>query len=190
MDNINPVVCVFCGSSHGSDAAHASAARRMGTLIGEHGFDLLFGGGYVGLMGEVARSAREAGARVTGVLPEFLRYLEPPSPRDESVIFTADLQERKRVMLSKSDAFVVLAGGLGTLDEFFEVITSAQLGELPKPVVLVDHAGFYASLEALLARIVSEGFARPDIRSLYRRVERPEEAIDLLRERLGRPARA
>jgi uncharacterized protein (TIGR00730 family) len=93
-------------------------------------------------------------------------------------------------MLSKSDAFVVLAGGLGTLDEFFEVITSAQLGELPKPVVLVDHAGFYASLEALLARIVSEGFARPDIRSFYRRVERPEEAIDLLRERLGRPARA
>src|SRR5262249_25454973 len=110
MENNKPTICVFCGSSQGSDASHAQAARRFGTLIGTRGCSLLFGGGYVGLMGEVAHAARLAGAHVTGVLPEFLRHLEPPSQDAQKMIITSDLQERKRLMLAYSDAFAVLPG--------------------------------------------------------------------------------
>ena len=180
MDNNKPVICVFCGSSHGRDAAYASAARRLGTLIGENGYDLVFGGGYVGLMGEVAHAARIAGAKITGVLPEFLRHLEPPAENEETVILTPDLQERKRLMLSMADAFVALPGGLGTMDEFFEVVTSAQLGELHKPVVLLDTGGFFTTLKALLDHIVAQGFARKDISELYRIVPTPEDVIEAL----------
>ncbi|HEX4296010.1 MAG TPA: TIGR00730 family Rossman fold protein, partial [Rhizomicrobium sp.] len=121
MDN-KPTICVFCGSSPGSDPAYARDAARFGTLLAEHGCNLLFGGGYVGLMGEVAHAARQGGALVTGVLPDFLRHLEPPSHDAQRIVITPDLQERKRLMLSLSDGFAVLPGGLGTLDEFFEVI--------------------------------------------------------------------
>lgn len=190
MDNTKPVICVFCGSSHGSDAAFASAARRLGTLIGENGFNLVFGGGYVGLMGEVAHAAREAGARITGILPGFLRHLEPPAENEEKVVLTADLQDRKKLMLSLADAFVILPGGLGTLDEFFEVMTSAQLGALSKPIVLLDSAGFFAPLQALLDQIVARGFARQEIVALYRHVRTPEQAMEFINAKLRRPARA
>ena len=176
-----PVLCVFCGSSDGRDAAHAAAARRLGTLIGENGYDLVFGGGYVGLMGEVAHAARMAGAKITGVLPEFLRHLEPPAENEEELVLTADLQERKRLMLSMADAFVALPGGLGTMDEFFEVLTSAQLGELHKPIVLLDSGGFFAHLKVLLDHIVAEGFARKDIAELYHIASKPEDVMEALR---------
>jgi hypothetical protein len=188
MDNTKPVVCVFCGSSHGRDTAYASAARRMGTLIGENGYDLVFGGGYVGLMGEVAHAAREAGAKVTGVLPEFLRYLEPPVENEEKVILTPDLQQRKNLMLSMADAFVALPGGLGTMDEFFEVITSAQLCVFAKPIVLLNTLGFFTALEALLEHIVAEGFARKGISELYHIASTPEEVIEALRRARNRAA--
>ena len=186
MDNTKPVICVFCGSSYGRDATYASAARRLGTLIGENGYDLVFGGGYVGLMGEVAHAAREGGAKVTGVLPEFLRHLEPPAENEETVILTPDLQQRKNLMLSMADAFVALPGGLGTMDEFFEVLTSAQLGELHKPIVLLDTGGFFTTLKALLDHIVAQGFARKDISELYRIVRAPEDVM----QALGSPPRA
>ena len=176
---------MFCGSSHGSDAAYAAAARRFGTLLGSHGFSLLFGGGYIGLMGEVAHAARLAGAHVTGVLPEFLRHLEPPSQDAQKMIITADLQERKRLMLSLSDAFAVLPGGLGTLDEFFEVVTSAQLNALAKPIVVLDTAGFFEPLETLLSHVVAQGFAGEKIASLYHRATTPEAAIAYIEQSLG-----
>jgi uncharacterized protein (TIGR00730 family) len=186
MENNKPTICVFCGSSHGSDASYAVAARRFGTLIAERGFSLLFGGGYVGLMGEVAHAARLGGAYVTGVLPEFLRHLEPPSRDAQKMVVTADLQERKRLMLSYADAFAVLPGGLGTLDEFFEALTSAQLNALSKPVVLLDTAGFFAPLEALLAHVVARSFADRKIATLYHRAATPEDAIDYIQRALGR----
>lgn len=190
MDNTKPVICVFCGSSHGRDTAYASAARRLGTLIGENSYDLVFGGGYVGLMGEVAHAARQTGAKVTGVLPEFLRHLEPPAENEETVILTPDLQERKNLMLSMADAFVVLPGGLGTMDELFEVLTSAQLRVFAKPIVVVNTGGYFASLGALLEQIVAEGFARPDIGALYRMSPTPEDAMAFLTQSLGSPPRA
>jgi hypothetical protein len=189
MENNRPTICVFCGSSHGSDASYAIAARRFGTLIAERGFSLLFGGGYIGLMGEVAHAARLGGAHVTGVLPEFLRHLELPSQDAQKMVITADLQERKRLMLAYSDAFAVLPGGLGTLDEFFEAVTSAQLNALGKPVVLLDTGGFFGPLEALLAHVVAKDFAGERIGSLYHRAATPEDAIAYVEQKLGRAPR-
>jgi uncharacterized protein (TIGR00730 family) len=186
MEKTRPKICVFCGSSPGRSAAYADAARRLGTLIGARGFDLVFGGGYVGLMGEVAHAAKLAGAHVTGVLPAFLRHLEPPSAEEEVVLLTSDLQERKREMLARADAFVVLPGGLGTLDEFFEVVTSAQLQAVDKPMVVIDTDGFYAPLEALIRNVVAQGFAGENAAALYTRTATPDEAMDLLSKRLGR----
>jgi uncharacterized protein (TIGR00730 family) len=140
-------------------------------------------------MGEVAHAARLAGAHVTGVLPEFLRHLEPPSRDAQKMIVTADLQERKRLMLAYSDAFAVLPGGLGTLDEFFEAVTSAQLNALDKPIVLLDTDGFFVPLEALLGHVVAKGFAGEQIAALYHRAATPENAIAYLEQKLGRAPR-
>jgi uncharacterized protein (TIGR00730 family) len=186
MDNSKLKICVFCGSSHGSDAAYARDARRFGRLLGERGFDMVFGGGYIGLMGEVAHAAREAGAHVTGVLPDFLRHLEPPSHDAHRMIVTPDLQERKRLMLELSDGFAVLPGGLGTYDEFFEVFTSAQLNVFDKPIVLLDTEGVFAPLAALIEDVVGQGFAGERVRTLYDRAPTPEQAIERLAERVRR----
>ena len=136
-------------------------------------------------MGETARAVRASGRRVVGILPEFLRYLEPPLAKGETLEITANLQDRKRRMLSMADGFVVLPGGLGTLDEFFEVITSAQLNVLPKPIAVVDTDGFYAPLRTLLEHVVAKGFVRPENLALCRFVASPEEALDVMRETVG-----
>ncbi|HVV64339.1 MAG TPA: TIGR00730 family Rossman fold protein [Rhizomicrobium sp.] len=189
MDNSKPAICVFCGSSHGADARYADAARDLGRTIAENGYNLIFGGGYVGLMGEVAHAARLAGAGVTGVLPEFLRHVEPPAETEEKIVITSDLFERKRLMLRAADAFIVLPGGLGTLDEFFEVMTSVQLDVFRKPVVLLDVGGYFDALEALLADIVRQGFARRSAAELYRRADSPGEAVEIVSRALGRAAK-
>ena len=180
-----PTICIFCGSSYGSDPAYAGAARQMGTLIGEAGMDMAFGGGDIGLMGETARAVRKAGRKVTGILPEFLRHLEPPVIDGETVEIAADLQERKRRMLALADGFVILPGGLGTLDEFFEVVTSAQLHVFAKPIVVIDADGFYAPLKALLEHVVARGFAKPASLDLCRFVATPQEALTAIREGLA-----
>ncbi len=183
-----PTICVFCGSSPGGNPAYAEAARRMGTLLGEAGFSLVFGAGNVGLMGETARAARDAGASVIGILPAFLRHLEPPLKSAEELIVTPDLQQRKARMLALARAFVILPGGLGTLDEYFEVVTSAQLGALGKPIVVVNTAGYYDPLKALLAHVVREGFAHADIERLQHFVATPEDAIARLTALVKLPA--
>ena len=173
-------VCVFCGSSYGGDPAFAAAAKRLGRLIAENGHALVFGGGNVGLMGEVARAARDGGAPVTGILPEFLKHLEPPLESREIVEITPDLQERKKRMMELADAFVVLPGGPGTLDEYFEVVTSAQLRVFEKPIVVVDVKGYFAPLQALVAHVVANGFARAETLALTTTVPSPDAAIELI----------
>ena len=170
-------ICVFCGSSPGKNPAYAAAARELGRLIGERGHTLVFGGGAVGLMGEVALAAREARAPIIGILPAFLRGLEPPLKSAEELIITPDLQQRKSRMLALADAFVILPGGLGTLDEYFEVITTTQLRVHAKPIIVVDVANYYAPLRALLERVVAQGFARAEIASYHAFVATPLEAI-------------
>jgi uncharacterized protein (TIGR00730 family) len=178
-------VCVFCGSSPGAKPVYAQAARELGQLLGENGYRLVFGGGGIGLMGEVARAARDAGAPVIGILPAFLRSLEPPLKSAEELIVTPDLQQRKARMLAIADAFVILPGGLGTLDEYFEVITTTQLRVHAKPIVVVNVEGYFDPLKVLLDRVVEQGFARMEIASYHEFVATPAEAIERLRHLLG-----
>ncbi len=178
-------VCVFCGSSYGSDPAYAAAAKRLGERLAASGYSLIFGGGNVGLMGEVARAVRDGGAPVKGILPEFLEHLEPPLATREEVVITADLQSRKSLMLSLADAFVVMPGGLGTFDEYFEILTSAQLHVFSKPIVLIDIAGFFVPLKALLDQVIAKGFARPDIFTRQHVVSSADAAIATLNRLLA-----
>lgn len=177
-------VCVFCGSSPGAKPVYAEAARELGQQLGKNGYRLVFGGGGVGLMGEVARAARAAGAPVIGVLPAFLRSLEPPLKSAEELIITPDLQLRKARMLALADAFVILPGGLGTLDEYFEVITTTQLRVHAKPIIVVSIEGYFDPLKALLDRVVEQGFARLEIASYHEFVATAAEAVDRLKHLL------
>jgi uncharacterized protein (TIGR00730 family) len=177
-------ICVFCGSSPGTNPAYAEVARELGRLIGEQEHTLVFGGGGVGLMGEVARAARGAGAPIIGILPAFLRQLEPPLKSAEELIITPDLQLRKARMLALADAFVILPGGLGTLDEYFEVITSTQLKVHAKPIILVNVEGYFAPLKALLDHVVAHGFAHADIAGYHDFVATPAEAMERIKSRL------
>jgi uncharacterized protein (TIGR00730 family) len=181
-------ICVFCGSSHGKNPRYAEAARKMGALLAEHGFSVVFGGGGLGLMGETARAARDAGARVQGILPDFLKHLEPPLDTGERVTLTPDLFTRKERMIGLADGFAVLPGGNGTMDEFFEILTSAQLGLHRKPIVVVNVAGYFDPLLKLLDHIVAEEFAKPDIRNLFHVCATPEEAVRLFGDLLQRAA--
>lgn len=182
-------VCVFCGSSKGRDPAYAKAASVLGAAIGAEGWGLIFGGGNIGLMGEVAEAAYHSGASVKGIMPLFLRHLEPPLKHGEKLEFTPDLQKRKRQMLAEADAFIILPGGLGTLDEFFEVVTSAQLGVFAKPIVVLNTKNYFAPLRALLRHIVREGFARANIVKLFVFVATPKAAMKAITRPVGREAR-
>lgn len=186
MEKTKPAICVFCGSSHGARPAYAAAASRLGTLIAQRGFSLVFGGGNVGLMGEVARAAHAGGARVLGVLPSFLQHLEQPLKTAEELVVVPDMQQRKSIMLARSDAFISLPGGLGTFDEIFEVLSTAQLQVHNKPLVLVDTEGYFTQFEPLIARIVREGFAIRSIENFYRIVPTPEAALDFVAAALGK----
>jgi uncharacterized protein (TIGR00730 family) len=154
-------------------------------MLGENGYRLVFGGGGVGLMGEVARAARDAGAPVIGILPEFLRSLEPPLKSAEELIITPDLQQRKARMLALANAFVILPGGLGTLDEYFEVITTTQLRVHAKPIIVINIEGYFDPLKALLDSVVEQGFARMEIASYHEFVATPVDAMERLKHLLG-----
>ena len=176
---------MFCGAFFGADERYRAAAKRLGERIAARGFSLVFGGGGPGLMGVVARTVRDGGARVVGILPEFLRGVEQPPDWEQELIITPDLQLRKTRMLAMADAFVLLPGGAGTMDEFFEVVTSAQLRVLAKPIVLVNVAGFFEPLNALMRHLVTQGFAQPNVLELYTTVDTPEAAIEAVEIKLG-----
>ena len=155
-----PAICVFCGASFGSSPRFRDAAAAMGAGIAAMGASLVFGGGGLGLMGVVASAAQAGGAPVQGIIPAFLQSLEPPVSAEEKLNVTPRIQERKALMLEMSDAFVVLPGGLGTFDEFFEVATEAQLGVHRKPIIVVNVDGYYDALDTMLHATVEAGFAK------------------------------
>jgi uncharacterized protein (TIGR00730 family) len=185
MDKKKPAICVFCGSSYGDDAAFRDAARTIGTGIARLGFSMVFGGGGMGLMGDVARAAMAGGAEVQGIMPAFLQALEPEVSPQEKLIVTPHMQERKTLMLQMSDAFVVLPGGLGTYDEFFEVATEAQLGVHAKPIIVVNVNGYYDALDAMMHDMVNKGFAREMILKLYHLADGAEAALEMLEGRIS-----
>ena len=163
-------VCVFCGSRPGVRPAYAAAAAATGAMLARNGWRLVYGAGDVGLMGEVARAAMAAGGATMGVIPIHLIAREQGRRDLAQFVVTEDMHERKKVMFMNSDAVVVLPGGAGSLDEFFEVLTWAQLGLHRKPVLLLDTEGFWAPLAGLLDHVVAEGFAEVSLLGLVGRV--------------------
>jgi uncharacterized protein (TIGR00730 family) len=182
-------ICVFCGSSFGKDPAFRDAARAIGSGIAKMGYSLVFGGGGLGLMGEVAKAVLEGGSEIQGIMPAFLQALEPEVSPQEKLIVTPHMQERKALMLQMSDAFLVLPGGLGTFDEFFEVATEAQLGVHEKPIIVVNINGYFDALDAMLHSIVKHDFAKETILQLYYLADGAESALEILEGALDAPSR-
>ena len=159
-------VCVFCGSSSGRLPVYADAAREMGAELVRRGLGLVYGGGSVGLMGAVADAVLEAGGEAIGVLPRGLARKEFAHDGLTELHLVGSMHERKALMSSLADGFVVLPGGLGTLEELFEVLTWSQLGIHRKPVGLVDVRGYWTGLRTLLRHGVEEGFIRAEYAGL------------------------
>jgi uncharacterized protein (TIGR00730 family) len=154
-------LCVFCGSSTGSDPLFAAAARAFGTALARRGTTLIYGGGHVGLMGVVADAVLAGNGRVIGVIPEKLAERELAHTKLSELIVLGTMHERKAKMASLAEAFVALPGGLGTLDELFEIWTWAQLGFHDKPIGLLNVGGFFTPLLALTEHMARSGFVRP-----------------------------
>lgn len=157
-------VCVFCGARPGNRPAFARDARALGRVIAAEGWRLVYGAGDVGLMGEVARAALAQGGQTMGVIPTHLLGREQGRRDLAQLVITENMHERKKVMFMNSDVIVVLPGGAGTLDEFFEVLTWRQIGLHEKPIFLLDTEGYWQPLLALLQTLVTEGFAEPELR--------------------------
>ena len=173
-------VCVYCGSNRGARPEYAAAATRLGRLLGERGIGLVYGGGNVGLMGVLADAALAAGAAVIGVIPQALvdREVAHQGLTEQRVV--GSMHERKALMAELADAFIALPGGLGTLDELFEIWTWSQLGFHGKPCGLLDVAGYFQPLVAFLDRAVAEGFVRRQHRDTLHVEADPERLLALL----------
>ena len=167
-------ICVYCGSNSGADPAYAQAARKLGALIAKDNVGLVYGGGSLGLMGELARSVLEHGGRVTGIIPGFLSERERMLRDVDELIVVEDMHQRKKLMFDRSDAFVALPGGIGTLEELVEQLTWAQLGRHTKPIVLVDVEGFWTPFVELIGHMKAQSFIRPnmDVQLPHRRSRR------------------
>ena len=178
-------VCVFCGSRPGSDPAYQAAAEQLGQGLAQRGWRLVYGAGDVGLMGSVARSAQAAGGKTFGVIPQHLVNREVGKSDLTTYVVTETMHERKKVMFMNADAVIVLPGGAGSLDEFFEVLTWRQLGLHTKPIVLLDADGYWQPLVALIDHVVAERFADPSLRAMVEVATDVPGAINLLRGAAG-----
>ena len=183
MDRMNEIktVCVYCGSGSGSNPRFVEAAIALGKIFAENDIRLVYGGGSVGLMGAVARSVLDHGGSVTGIIPDFLRARENSLTRVQEMIVTPDMHERKRQMFERSDAFVALPGGVGTLEELVEQLTWQQLGRHSKPVLLANIDNFWEPLLALPAHTRSTAFIRPSLPLEVLQAERIEDILPRLR---------
>ena len=153
-------ICVYCGSSPGVDPELISLARRFGRGLAERGYQLVFGGVGLGLMGAVADGALSAGGRVVGIIPKPLLEMEVAHAHLAELHVVADMHERKRMMADRADGFVILPGGCGTMDEFFEIFTWAQLGFHEKPIAILNGNDYYEPLLALMRQMVRAGFLK------------------------------
>lgn len=173
-------ICVYCGSAEGDDPRYAVAAESFGRALARAGVGLVFGGGSCGLMGVVARSTLNAGGRVTGIIPGFLDEREIALQGMTELIVVDDMHTRKRLMFEKSDAFVALPGGVGTLEELTEQLTWIQLGRHTKPLVIADIAGFWRPLLTLFAHMHNAGFIREGYDVRYTVAERVEDILPMI----------
>ena len=161
-DNVRSI-CVYCGSGLGKNPVYTAAARILGKTLAEQGIGLVYGGGGLGLMGEIARTTLDHGGRVTGIIPRFLTRKEHMLREVDELIVTDGMHERKRLMFERSDAFVALPGGVGTLEELVEQLTWVQLGRHSKPVIIANIEGFWDTFLNLLTYMKADGFIRPGV---------------------------
>ncbi|KAA8914951.1 hypothetical protein TRICI_002787 [Trichomonascus ciferrii] len=187
QDSVEKVVCVFCGSSSGKSPEYMKAAERMGQLIYENRWGLVYGGGTTGMMGCVAKAAATRGAPVEGIIPKALIEREQAGQTPDAASYgkttvVYDMHTRKRMMGQKSDAFIALPGGYGTAEELFEVITWNQLGIHSRPIVLLNTEGFYDGLMAWINNSVDAGFVSELNKKIVVCVNTPEEAIKAVNE--------
>lgn len=160
-------LCLFCGSNRGGRPEYAEAARQLGAALAEQGLTLVYGAGKIGLMGVAADAALAAGGRVVGVIPEFLQAKEVAHHGLDEIHITQTMHERKAMMAERADGFIALPGGLGTFDELFEILTWGQLSVHSKPVGLLNVAGFFDPLLAMVRHAMQEGFMREENLSLF-----------------------
>ena len=173
-------VCVFCGSAAGANPVYAATARDLGRALAARNLALVYGGGRVGLMGEVASAALAAGGTVVGVIPHALALKEIAQEDCTELVVVDTMHERKALMADRSDAFVALPGGFGTCDELFEILTWAQLGIHNRPVAVLNVNGFFTPLLAWLDHIVTEGLLRPKHRGLLLVADAVPDLLDAL----------
>jgi len=178
-------VCVYCGSRNGTLPAYADVARQVGKWIGQHNGQLVYGGGHNGLMGIVADAALEAGAQVLGVIPQALVEKEYAHRGCTELRIVQTMHERKRIMAEEADAFLALPGGIGTLEEFFEVWTWRQLGYHNKPVGLLNHKGHYDGLLRFMEHTIAQEFMGPWQMSLIEVGDEPESLLRSLVQSAG-----
>jgi uncharacterized protein (TIGR00730 family) len=181
-------VCVFCGSNPGARPEYAEAARLLGERIAGRGLRLVYGGGGIGLMGVVADAALAAGGEVVGVIPQHLVDRELAHPGVTDLRITGSMHERKALMADLAGGFVALPGGLGTMEELFEILTWSQLGLQSKPCGLLDVAGFFEPLLAFLDHTVAERFVSAEHRQLVLADRDPDELLDKLEAWQPRPS--
>lgn len=171
-------VCIYCGSNSGRSAGFAETARHTGRVLAERGIDIVYGGGRVGLMGEIADAALAAGGRVLGVIPEFLALKEIAHMGLTDLHVVQSMHARKALMVKLSEGFIALPGGIGTMEELFEVWTWAQLGQHRHPVGLLNVDGYYDHLVAFLDTMTGQGFLAGDHRSALVVADRIEDMLD------------
>ena len=178
-------VCVYCGSRSGAMPAYAEAARAFGTAIADAGWQLVYGAGDVGLMGEVARAAQSAGGDTFGVIPKHLVDWEVGKTDLTRYVVTETMHERKKVMYMNAHAIVVLPGGAGSLDEFFEVLTWRQLGLHQKPIVLMNIGGYWDPLVSLIDHVIDQGFADASLKGFITLSDDVDDTLRILKHALS-----
>jgi uncharacterized protein (TIGR00730 family) len=179
--NTIKTVCVYCGSGPGTNPNFVKAAVTLGKILARNKVGLVYGGGSVGLMGAIATATLDHGGTVTGIIPDFLTSREHALSEVQEMIVTRDMHERKRLMFERSDAFIALPGGVGTLEELVEQLTWQQLGRHSKPILLANVDGFWEPLLALLAHMRSTAFIRPTLAVNVLQAERVEDILPKLR---------
>jgi uncharacterized protein (TIGR00730 family) len=183
-------ICVFCASSTTLEQHRLDLAADTGRVLAERGHTLVSGGGCVGMMGAVTDGARSAGGHTLGIIPQYLVDLEVADLASGELVITDDMASRKIVMIDRSDAFITLPGGLGTLDELFEVWTTATLDVHRKPIVLLDPDGFYDGLVEWLGGLVDQKFIRPPAMEMLLVARTIDEAVDIIEAALAAPPRS
>lgn len=173
-------ICVYGASSNTIDPEYLQAGEELGLALAKRGHGLVFGGGQKGMMGAVARGTARGGGEIIGVSPHFFDVEGVLYPHCTELIFTETMRQRKAIMEQRADAFLMTPGGIGTFEEFFEVLTLRQLGRHQKPIAVLNTGNYYGPLLEMLEQAIAQNFMRPECRALYAFFDTPEAALDYL----------